>query len=232
MKTIRPFVLVSLLFSFVLAGCDDGGFSISAHNDYGDTAEQEQTINVPSESTGQGSHGSGGSESDTPKEPGEGTDETLHPGTSADPVEPVNIGNQIINFRLGFVKITEDDFALVTCSENPFEEKYNFAYYTIDNQELDNSKTVLKETVEEQDTYKLYLGSKESKTYTVQFYDKDGKQYGRSEITVNNPVIHYSFFNNVINIVEIKFISIGMGFINQFNKVRDFFRRIFGGRMI
>ena len=228
MKAIRPLVLISLLFSFVLAGCDDGGFSISAHNDYGDTAEQDQTVNVPSESTGQGSHGSG--TSDTQKEPGEPSDETSHPGTPADPTEPVNIGNQIITFKLSFVKISEDDFAFVTYSEDPFEEKYNFAYYTIDNKELDNSKMVLKETIEEQDTYKLYLGSNESKTYTIQFYDKDGKQYGRSEITVNNPVIHHSFFNNVINIVEIKFISIGMSFINQFNKVKEFFRRIFGSR--
>ena len=232
MKTIRPFVLISLLFSFVLTGCNDSGFSISAHSDYGDTPDQEQTTVVPSEHSGQSSHGAGSSDSDNGNEQAEPSEEELHPGSSSDSVSPTNIGNQIITFKLKFIKISEDDFAFVTYSDDPFEEKYNFAYYTIDNQELENSKIVLKETIEEQETYKLYLGSKESKTYTIQFYDKDGKQYGMSEITVNNPVIHYSFFNNVVNIIEIKFISIGMSFINQFNKVKEFFRRVFGGRMI
>ena len=232
MKRIKPFILICLMSTLLLSACDDGGFSLSPSGDY-DYVEEDRSMDPVEQPTGDGVHGGGdgANSEDNPQENTPQPDEIV-PGESQEPAPQIDLGTQIITFTLSFVKVSEDDFVFITCSEDPFEDKYNFAYYTIDNQELDNSKSIVKETVEEKETYKLYLGSTESRTYTVQFYNESGKQYGKSEITVNNPAIRYSFFNNVVNIIELKLISVGMSFINQFNKVREFFRRIFGGRMI
>ena len=228
MKAIKPLLLICLLSSLVLTGCDDGGFSVNPSTGY-DVVEDHSPdpVNVPQ---GDGVHGGGdGANSEDEPEEGQPLTDDVTPGTPQEPAPQIDLGNQIITFQLDFVRISDDDFVFVSYSEDPFEDKYNFAYYTIDNQELDNSKSVSKETIEAKETYKLYLGSTESKTYTIQFYNESGKQYGKSEVTVDNPVIRVSFFNNIINIVEIKIVSVGMGFVNQFNKIREFFRKIFGG---
>ena len=230
MKVFNPLLLITLLFSLALTGCDDGGFSISSDSTYVEHQEEDKAKDSPTESTGESPLGGGnGSSSEDHKDEKQPIDEELPSGTPGNPIDPVNIGNQIVTFKLQFIKLSDDDFVLATFNEDPFDEKYYFSYYTIDNKELENSKLVLKETVDEKETYKFYVGSDESMTYTIQFYNQDGKQYGRSEIIVNNPVIHYSFFNNVFNIIEVKIITIGMNIINQYNKIKEFFRRMFGG---
>ena len=233
MKVLKPFVLLSLLFSFVLTGCDDEGFSISASSEYYQQENDKEDTTI-SENKGDNVTGGGGgaNSEEHPEETTEQPQEGVTPGTPADPVEPVDLGNQIVTFTLHFVEINEDDFAIVTYSDDPFDAKYNFDHYTIDNVELDNSKEVFKETINEKETYKLYLGSKESKTYTIQFYNKDGKQYGRSELIVNIPVVHHSFFNNIINIIEIKIVSIGVNAMTQINKIGEFFKKLFGKKIL
>lgn len=229
MKAFKPFVVVCLLASLILTGCDDGGFSISPSGDY-DVVEEDKAPDPVEKPQGDGVHGGGdgANSEDNPQEAQQPIDDVT-PGIPQEPAPQIDLGNQIVNFRLYFLSINDDDFAFVSYDEDPFEEKYNFAYYTIDNQELDNSKTVTKETVETKEVYKLYLGSKESKTYTIQFYNESGKQYGRADLAVSIPTVRHSFFNNIINIVEIKIVSVGMSFINQFNKVKEFFRKLFGG---
>ena len=228
MKPIKSFALVLLLSSFLLTSCDDGGFSVAPSSEY-DVVEENHSPDIIEEHKGDGVHGGGdGSNSEDNPEEAKQPDENFNPGTSQQPTPTVDLGNQIVVFKLSFVSISDDDYVIVTYNEDPFDAKYNFAYYTIDNQELDNSKTVVKENVNDQEACKLYLGSKESKTYTIQFYDTNGTQYGKADLLVRIPVVNRSFFNNIINIIEIKVVSIGIGFINQFSKITQFIRRLFG----
>ncbi len=233
MKSIRPLILASLVFSLLLSGCSDGGFSIADSNSYVEYEEEDQRLEPSTEHTGDGVYGGGaGSNSeDNPKE-SEKSEETIQPTTPGETYQPIDFGNQIVTFDLSFVSIGEDNFALVLCDENPFDDKYQFAYYTIDNTELENSKSIQRETIDDKITYKFYLGSMESKIYTIQFYNKNGKQYGKANLQVSIPIIHRSFFNNVVNIIEIKIVSIGMNFINEFNKIKSFFKKLFRGNGI
>lgn len=217
------------MFSLLLTGCDDDGFSISASSSYNnqeETIEQNQNEN---NSTGGVHGGNNGSSSDEKTEEDTSAVEDITPGKPEEQPQPIDLGNQIISFELNFIEIGDDYYAVVSYYEDPFAEKYNFAYYTIDNKQLEGSSTALKETINEKETYKIFLGSKESKTYTIQFYDKDGKQYGKADLLVNIPVEHHSFFNNIVNIIEIKVVSIGVSIVNQFNKIKAFFKKIFSG---
>lgn len=231
MKNTKPLLLITLLFSLLLCGCaEESGFSL-AHTDYYNNESDGQKSDSTSENKGDSVYGGGGGSNseDHKEDQEEQTNETLQPSTPAEQPEPVDLGTQIVTFNLGFVSINEDDFAFATCNDNPFAEKYDFAYYTINNVELNNSKEALKETINEVDTYKFYVGSQESKTYTIDFYNKDGKQYGKAILTVDVPTTHYSFFNNVANIIQIKVVSVGLNVVQQFNKIRDFFQKLFSG---
>ena len=230
MKTIRPLILASLVFSLLLSGCSDGGFSIADNNSYSDYEVNDQRPEPNAEHTGDGVYGGGaGSNSEDNPEETKKPEDIVQPSTPGETFQPIDMGNQVVTFDLSFVSIGDDNYALVLCDENPFEDKYQFAYYTIDNVELENSKQIQRETVDEKITYKFYLGSKESKIYTIQFYNKDGKQYGKANLQVSIPVIHRSFFNNVVNIIQIKVVSMGVNLVNQFNKIKEFFKKIFGG---
>ena len=209
MKAIKPFVLVCLLSSLLLAGCDEGGFSVAPSSEF-DEAEEYQGHEVVEQPTGDGVHGGGdGANSEDNPEEAKPLPDDVTPGSPQEPAPQIDLGTQILIFQLDYISISNDNYVTVTYSDDPFEEKYNFSFYTIDNQELENSRSVIKDSIDGKDICKFYLGSKESKTYTIQFYDKDGKLYGKSEFTVVNPVINQSFFNNIFNIIEIKFIIIG-----------------------
>ena len=215
----------------LLTGCgEESGFSL-AHTDYNGPEEQEQDPNSVTENVGDSVYGGGGgSNSEEHPEDAQTPIEDIQPGTPEEPVTQVDLGTQVVTFNLSFVSIDDENYVFVSFTDDPFAEKYNFAYYTIDEKQLDNSNTVSKEMVEEKETYKIFLGSNESKIYTIQFYNKDGKQYGKANITVDVPTVQYSFFNNIINIVQIKIVSIGLNFIQQINKIGEFFKKIFGGR--
>lgn len=229
MKIFKPFVLLALLSSLLLSGCDEGGFSI-APSTVDDTAEQNNLSDDENNPNKDGVYGGGGgSNSEDHQDENNPSTDISHPGTTPEVTPQVDLGTQIVIFKLTFISI-DNNFVFVSCSEDPLNEKYNFAYYTIDNQELENSRTVPKEVVNDKETYKFYLGSEESKTYTIQFYDTNGKQYGKADLTIEIQKENHTFFSNVKNIVEVKFITIGMNFLNQFNKVKEFFRRLFGGR--
>ena len=231
MKLVKPLVLVTLMFSLLLGGCaEESGFSL-AHTDYYNNEPDEGNNDSVSENKGDSIYGGGGGSNseDHKEDQQEPTEQNIQPGEAGEEVEPTDLGTQIVTFNLAFVSLSEDDFAFVTCNDDPFADKYNFAYYTINNTEQNKSEEVLKETVNEVETYKFYVGSQESKTYTVEFYNKDGKQYGKAVLVVDVPIVHYSFFNNVVNIVQIKVVTVGLNIVQQFNKIGDFFKRLFGG---
>ncbi len=230
MKVFKPFILTSLVLSLLLVGCSDGGgFSIADNNSYIEEPIEDNRPDPINPQQGDGVHGGGdGTNSEDNPEEVTKPDEPVHTTDQGEPYQPIDLGTQIVTFDLSFVSINDDAFAFALCNENPFEDKYNFAYYTIDNVELNNSKEILRETIDEKITYKFYLGSKESKLYTIQFYNKDGKQYGKANLQVSVPVAHRSFFNNIVNIIEIKIVSVGLTIVQQFQKIADFFKKLFG----
>ena len=229
MRRSKPLIVLGVLLSLIVTGCSDsGGFSISP-GDYETEEPQNDQKHGDDEQTDGKHGGGGGTESEKNPDGNDPVDPVISGVDHQDETPQVDLGNQIVNFALNFVKVGEDNYVYITVEEDPFDNKYDYSYYTINNAKLDEEKEIVKETIDDKEVYKLYLGEVDSKTYTIQFFNKSGKQYGKSEIEVQVHVVRKSFVNNLFGIVKIKFVSLGLNIANKFVKIADTIRRWFKG---
>lgn len=232
MKLSKRFILLALVSSLFLTGCgDDGGFSVVKSNEpAGQQPVTRDDLNGDNTDTIANSGSTGGNkdehkdDTDTQEDPngnGQSTDQQEIP--------VIDLGSQITTFKFTFVKSDEEMYANVSFEDDPFDTKYDFAYYTVNDQKLEKSEYRNKEMVDEVETYEIFLGSNESGTYVLKFYNSNNKQYGRVNVAVkfkdsntNTPYISVAF-----NIVKLRVVSLSFAIQNVFKKIGDFFSNLF-----
>ena len=234
MKLTKRFTLLALIASLFLVGCgDEGGFSIAKTDDQsttihqnssmGDDMKEEEKEVVSAISSSGTTNGEPEDIPHTDKEPS-----TNAPSTEAE-TPAIDIGNQITTFVFTFVNSDEQMYANVSFEDDPFDEKYDFAYYTVNDQKLDKSDFHHKEILDGVETYKIFLGSNESGTYVLKFYDSSEKQYGRVNVSVKFDNANYStpYISVAFNLVRIRFVSFTFSVQNVFKKIEAFFSNLF-----
>ena len=230
MKITKRLVLLFLTAPLFLTGCgEDGGFSI-AKND--ENPQQESTMgddlkgDVKNDNS---TSGASGSKNDEQQEPNTEV-ETVPTGTGTQVETPtIDLGNQITTFAFTFVKSDEENYANVSFEEDPFDAKYGFSYYTVNDERLEKSEYRYKEIIDGVETYRIYFGSNESGTYVLKFFDSTGKQYGRANVSVkfksnitNTPYVSVAF-----NLVRVRFVALTFSVQNVFKKIGNFFSNLF-----
>ena len=181
MKFSKRILLLTLVTSLFLVGCgDEGGFSISKTDDQSTALQQTSTMGDDMKEEEQESVSAISSSGTTNGEPEEVPHTDKEPTTSAPSTEAatpaVDLGNQITTFVFTFVNSNEEMYANVSFEDDPFDSKYDFAYYTVNDQKLEKSDFHEKQTVDGVETYKIYFGSNESGTYVLKFYNSSEKQ--------------------------------------------------------
>lgn len=230
-----------LASSLFLAGCsEESGFSVGKKHDQ-DQQQQQSTMgdDLRHETTDNNSN-SGATGADK----GEHNDdvdikeeETGTNGQSAgseETVPAIDLGNQVATFKFTFIKSSEDSFVNMSYEDDPFDEKYDFAYYTVNDTRLDKSEYRHKELVDETITYKLYLGSNESGTYVLKFFNSENKQYGRANISVKFQTQQASplYISVAFNLVKVRVVALSFSIQNVFKKIGDFFSNLFNADRI
>ena len=234
MKIGKRFILLVLVSSLFLVACeDDGGFSIAKHDDEQQEPENNMGDRIEKEDDVIANSGSTGTKDDNEEPENQETNPTIIPST--DEVDNgtqtiVNIGNQVIPFNIYFEVSSEANYINVSYSEDPFDKKYDFSYYTINDQKLDNSNYCFKETINEKDTYKIYVGSSESGNYVIKFYNSSGVQYGKAYVSVklNSQINSPTYMSMAFNLIKVRFVSISFSIQNVFKKIGNFFANLFG----
>ena len=221
--------------SLFLAGCaEESGFSISRSDvdetqqssTMGDDLKQNTQTDNNSNS---GATGSGKEDDKTDVELNE--EETGGNGQSSgqEEVTAVDLGNQVITFKFTFVKSDEDDYVTVSYEEDPFDSKYDFSYYTVNDKKLDKPEYRYKEITDNIETYKIYIGSSESGTYVIKFYNSENKQYGRVNVAVKFKQVQQNplYFSVAFNLIKVRVVSISFTIQNVFKKIGNFFSNLF-----
>ena len=232
MKLSKRLILLTLVSSLFLAGCDDGGFSIAKTNE---EAEQQSTMGeqMKGDKTDNNSNSgaTGGKKDDQNDDVNINEEETGTNGQSQgqEDVPAVDLGNQITTFKFTFVRSDEDNYANVSFEDDPFDKKYDFAYYTVNDQKLDKPEYRYKEMIDGVETYEIYLGSSVSGTYVLKFYNSTNKQYGRVNVAVKfaNKSTSTPYISVAFNIVKVRVVSITFAIQNVFKKIGEFFSNLF-----
>ena len=88
--------------------------------------------------------------------------------------------------------------------------------------------------VDGQETYKIYLGSNESGTYVLKFYNSNDKQYGRVNVNIKFKSSNDStlYFSVAFNLIQIKAVSLAFSIQTTFKKIGDFFSNLFNADRI
>ena len=236
MKACKRLLLLCLVSSLFLTGCgEESGFSVGKkvgednqqQSTMGDDLKHETTTDNNSNSGATGGKNDNNNDDVKIKE-----DETGTNGQSEgqeDVVPTVDLGNQITTFTFTFVKSDEECYANVSYEDDPFDKKYDFAYYTVNDTRLDKSEYRYKEIVDNTLTYKIYLGSNESGTYVIKFFNSEGKQYGRVNVSIKfkSPVTGTPYISIAFNLVQIRAVSLVFSVQNVFKKIGDFFSNLF-----
>ena len=235
MKITKRVILLTLIASLFLVGCgDDGGFSI-AKSDENTQSESTMGDDLKGDKNNDNNAHSGatGAKDDHDQENlNDNTEETTTTGTGSQIETPsVDLGNQIQTFVFTFVKSDEEKYANVSFEDDPFDKKYDFSYYTVNDQKLEKSEYRYKEMVNDVETYKIYLGSNESGTYVLKFYNSTGRQYGRVNVAVKfkNSFDSTPYISVAFNLVRIRVVSVTFSVQNVIKKISDFFTNLFNG---
>ena len=233
MKITKRVILLVLATSLFLVGCgDDSGFSIAKPDD---SVQQESTMgdDLKGEQTNDNSAHSGatGSNEDQNQEnqPVDSSQTSIGGGSEQGETSTVDLGNQIQTFVFTFVKSDEEKYANVSFEDDPFDKKYDFAYYTVNDQKLEKPEYRYKEIIDGVETYKIYLGSNESGTYVLKFFNSSDKQYGRVNVNIKFKSSNDStlYFSVAFNLVQIKAVSLAFSIQTTFKKIGDFFSNLF-----
>ena len=234
MKFSKRILLLTLVTSLFLVGCgDEGGFSISKTDDQSTALQQTSTMGDDMKEEEQESVSAISSSGTTNGEPEEVPHTDKEPTTSAPSTEAatpaVDLGNQITTFVFTFVNSNEEMYANVSFEDDPFDSKYDFAYYTVNDQKLEKSDFHEKQIVDGVETYKIYFGSNESGTYVLKFYNSSEKQYGRVNVSVKFDNANYStpYISVAFNLVRIRFVSLTFSIQNVLKKIENFFSNLF-----
>ena len=238
MKLFKRFVLIVLTSSLFLVGCgEESGFSIAKNNE---NTEQQTTIgedlkgDVNDNNSSSGATGAGNDKDQDDVDIKEEETGTTGQSTGLEETPVIDLGNQVMTFKFTFVKSDQDNYVNVSFDDDPFDNKYDFAYYTVNDQKLEKPEYRYKEIVDDVETYKIYLGSSESGTYVLKFFNSKDKQYGRVNVAVkfkakysNTPYISVAF-----NLVQVRAISLVFSVQNVFKKIGNFFSNLFNGDRI
>ena len=238
MKFKGRLILLTLVSVLFLTGCeDDSGFGIARHDE--DYQQPDETMGERVEPGDDNTANSGATGTNDDNQQNNSDDDTNsnvtpHEGGDDSTTPVADLGNQIISFSVSFETSTEENYINITYSEDPFDTKYNFSYYTINDSKLEKSNYCFKETINEKDTYKIYLGTNESGTYVIKFYNKSGIQYGKAFVSVRlkGNITNASYFSMTFNILKVRFASVSFSIQNAFKKIGDFFSNLFNDNHI
>lgn len=237
MKIRNRFILLALVSCLFLTACEeDSGFGIVRRdNDY---QEPENTMGERTgeerDDTNSNSGATGSKDDDQQQNENPATDPVTGEGGEGPETPVVDIGNHIVSFSISFESSPEANYINFSYVEDPFDAKYNFAYYTVNDARLDKCEYCLKETVNEKDTYRIYVGQNKSANYVLKFYNKSGVQYGKAYVSVklDSEVKTTSYISVAFNLVRVRFLSITYSVQNVFKKIGDFFSNLFNGDRI
>ena len=212
MKKKKSALLLLLMTSFLLCACDEGGFTAAKPSgSIGNDTSSSDGKNEDNTNQYSG-HGSSGSE-ENPQENQNGN--TEEPGQAVGQGgegegTKIDLGIQITTFKSVCLKTSEEDYYInVSFDANPFDDKYQFAYYTINDVQLTEEDFQEKEIINEKETYKIYVGSNTSGIYVVKFYNAKNIQYGRTDISVKFKDLNLgkTYISVAFNIVQIRVLS-------------------------
>ena len=240
MKFVKQLLLLALTSSLFLVGCaEESGFSIS--KSVPDETQQSSTMGddlrgdqKTDDNSNSGATGPGDNKDDNVEIKEDETTGGNGQSTGLEETTAIDLGNQVINFTFNFIKSDEENYVIVSYEEDPFDSKYDFSYYTVNDAKLDKPEYRHKEIIDNVETYKIYLGSNESGTYVIKFYNSEGKQYGRVNVAVKfketqqNPL----YISVAFNLVKVRFISISFTIQNVFKKIGNFFSNLFNADRI
>lgn len=200
-----------LLTSFLLCACDEGGFTAAKHsgsNNNESTSDEGKKDDNTNQYAG---HGSSGSEEEPHENDNENTNQPNQVGEQDGEGEgtKVDLGIQITTFKSVCWKTSDDYYINVSFDSNPFEDKYQFAYYTVNDIQLKEENFQEKEIINEKETYKIYVGSNTSGVYVIKFYNSNLIQYGRSDISVKfrDANLGKTYISVAFNIIQIRITS-------------------------
>ena len=92
--------------------------------------------------------------------------------------DPPYVPGEIIELGFVLVDAYNDIYVKVSYTVDPFDSKYGFSYYTVNDGEHKTWK------VKDGSLYQLQLGSNDPGDYTIKFYNTDDVLYGQSTITI------------------------------------------------
>ena len=77
----------------------------------------------------------------------------------------------------------------------------------------------------------IFVGSNESGTYVLKFYNSNNKQYGRTNVDIQFKSVKEStpYISVAFNLVRVRFVSLSFSIQNVFKKIGDFFSNLFSG---
>lgn len=231
MKRPSSLILLFLIPSLFLTACgDSGGFSSGSKSNSFQEDNTSQNNEEQQEVTHGGGSGSGGEENESHQNENENENQNTSNGEGNEgETSNVDLGTLITNFRTSFVRVNNDNYINLSYVKDPFAAEYQFSYYTINEEKLEQSSFIEKETIDSNETYKLFLGSSEPGTYIIKYFNKSGKQYGTSEFKIK-PKYTYStnsYLAVSFNLIQVRFYAIGYNIQQHFKKIGDFFNDIF-----
>ena len=233
MKKFRRIALLVMASCLLLTACDgEGGGGISVDVDSFNQQEGHQGTEKTPQPTdgGYSGGGGGGSEQQQQNQDDEGGmgDEITQDGGKVE-VPLIEIENKIVIFNASFVTIDDETYVNLVFDSDPFADQYNFAYYTINEVKLDQSEYMVKETIDNQTTYKVFLGSNQSGTYVIKFYNEDSVQYGTCNLSfkLKAPSVTTTYLSMTFNLIQLRMYSIGHTIESHFRKIEELFRRLF-----
>ena len=237
MKFFKRSLLLILLSSLFLAGCaEESGFSVGKYNKEDEQQEtmeddlnKQETINDGSNSGATGSGSNDKDKEDVQIKDDDSGSGLVGPVVEDNDTQAIDLGSKITTFVFTFVKSDEDNYVNVTFEKDPFDDKYNFSYYTVNDVKLDNSDYHLKEMVDDAVTYKIYLGSNESGTYVLKFYNQENTLYGKVnvEVKAKNTNTGTPYIAIAFNLIQIRIVSLSFSIQNVFKKIGNFFSNLF-----
>ena len=237
MKLLKRLFVLVLIPSLFLTGCDDGGFSAVKSDE---TNQQTSTISDDMQKDNNDSSnthsGSSGNQDDDHGQSQNVDNESTNGGTSSGNIDNpvVDIGNQITNFKFYFESYSENYYVNVSFESDPFDKRYDFSYYTVNDVKLEKPEYRYKEMIGEKETYKLYLGELSNGTYVVKFYNSSNIQYGKANVQVKIKIDTFqnSYVAMSFNIVRIRYTAMYFAVQNTFKKIGDFFANLFNSDRI
>ncbi len=236
----RKFLFLILGVSLLLTACEnEDGFSITRNYEesaqtptMGDDLKQEDDDNK----SNSGATGVGRDDDDKDDVQIEDDDTGTSSGlpTELDDTPVVDLGNQVTIFKCDYVKCSEEMYININFDYDPFDAKYDFAYYTVNEKKLDQADYRNKEIVDEVVTYKIFLGTNEAGTYVLKFYNSEDVQYGKMNVTLKKKAEVSSplYINVAFNLIKVRVVAISFTVQSVFKKIGDFFSNLFSGDRI